>query len=72
MRIHVSRTTLGTTCECGEPALPGVFSVQVIGDGTGQISQSAAEPMALCGPCALMASDPSEHALGVLVVVIGN
>ena len=69
MIVNISATPLaGIACECGEPASPGLFSVQVIGDGTQRVSMSAAEPMALCEPCGELSGQPSEHAFGVLVI----
>lgn len=68
MLINVKTPLADALCECGEVATLGLFSIQVIGDGTSGVSQSAAEPMACCEPCAVLSSQPSEHALGVLVI----
>lgn len=68
MIIAISRDTLDTLCECGEPAAPGLFSVQHLGDVTpepGSVAASGLDPLALCEPCGIEAQ--KDHGYGVLV-----
>jgi hypothetical protein len=72
MIVNVSRATLDAMCECGEPAAPGLFSVQHLGESVpvpGSIAESGLVPMALCEPCGV--ESQKEHGYGVIVFRIG-
>lgn len=66
MIIDIDPATFGTHCECGEPAEPGLFTVQHL-DGESDWAISAQEPMACCAACGDMADRPSERGYGVMV-----